>query len=78
MGYSDKRAYKSGGDIPFVFKFLFRYFLYFLRNDLTCMFQNLTAYLYEESDLCFFSTAYQQVLQLLFCLGAILVNPIFS
>ena len=77
-GYSDKRAFKSGGNVSFVFKFLFRYFLYFLRNKLTCMFQTLAAYLHEESDLCFFSVAYQQVLRLLFCLRAILVTPFFS
>ena len=34
---------------------------FFLRNKLTCTFQTLTAYLHEESDLCFFSIAYQQV-----------------
>ena len=42
-GYSDKRTFKSGGNVSFVFEFLFRYFLYFLRNNLTCMFQTLTA-----------------------------------
>ena len=77
-GYSDKRAFKSGEIVSFVFKFLFRYFLYFLRNKLTCTFQTLTAYLHEESDFCFFSIAYQQVLRLLFCLEAILVTPFFS
>ena len=46
-------------------------------KKLTCTFQTLTAYLHEESDLCFFFIAYQQVLRLLFCLGAILVTPFF-
>ena len=41
-------------------------------------FKLLTAYLREESDLCFFSIAYQQALRLLFCLGAFLVNPFSS
>ena len=77
-GYSNKRAFKSGGNVSFVFKFLFRYILYFLQNNSTCMFQTLTAYLHEESDMCFFSIAYQQVLRLLFCLGVILVTPFFS
>ena len=77
-GYSAKRAFKSGGNVSFVFKFLFRYCLCILRNNLTCMFQTLTAYLYEESDLCFFSIAYQQVLRLMFFLGAILVTQFFS
>ena len=73
-GYSDKRTFKSEENVLFVFKFLFRYFLYFVRNKLTCKFQTLTAYLHEESDLCSFSIAYQQVLRLLFCLWAILVT----
>ena len=77
-GFSDKRAFKSGENVSFVFKVLFRYFLYFLRNKLTCTFQTFTAYLQEESDLCLFSIAYQQVLRLLFCLGATLVVPLFS
>ena len=64
--------------VSFMLKFLFRYFLHFLINKLTCTFQTLTAYLHEESDLCLFSIAYQQVLRLLFCLGAILVIPFFS
>ena len=80
--YKDKNAFKSGENVSFVFKFLFRYFFYFLRNKLTCTFQTLTAYLHEESDLYFYqicvSIAYQQVLRLLFCLGAILVTPFFS
>ena len=65
----DRRTFKSGGYASFVFKFLFKYLLYFLRIKLTCMSQTLRAYLYEESDLCFFSIAYHQVLRLLFCLG---------
>ena len=77
-GYFDKRAFKSGENFWTVFKFLFRNFLYFLRKKLTCTFQTLTAYLHEESDLCFFSVAYQQVLRLLFCLDAILVTLFFS
>ena len=73
-----KRAFKSRGNVSFLFKFLFRYFVYFLRNKLTCIFQTLTVYLHEKSDLCFFFIAYEQVLRLLFCLGAINSgNPIF-
>ena len=76
--HSAERAFKSGGNVSFVFKFLFRYFFYFLRNKLTCMFQTLTAYLHEELDLCFFSIAYQQVLRLLFCLENLIFLLIHS
>ena len=37
-GYSDNRAFKSGENVSFVFRFLFRYFHYFLRNKITCTF----------------------------------------
>ena len=37
-GYSDRGAFKSGENVSFVFKFLFRYLLYRLRNKLTCTF----------------------------------------
>ena len=74
-GYSDKRTFKSGENVLFAFKYLLRYFLYFLRNKFTCTFQTFTLYLHEESDLCFFSVAYQHFLRLLFCLGAILAAP---
>ena len=70
--FSDKRALKSEENVSYVFKFIFRYFLYFLINNLTCRFQILTAYFHEASDL---SIPYQQVLRLLFCFGAILVTP---
>ena len=77
--YSDKRAFKFGGNVSFVIKFLFRYFLYFLRNKLTCTFQTLTAYLHEESDvflLYCISTGLSVIV--LFCLGVILVISFFS
>ena len=76
--YFDKRAFKSGGMLRLCLNFVLAYFFYFLRNKLTCTFQTLTAYLHEESDMYFFSVAYQQVLQLLFCFGAVLVTPFFS
>ena len=77
-GYSDKRTFKSGENVLFAFKFLFRHFLHFIRKRFTCTFQTLTEYLHEESDLCFFSVTYQQVPWLLFSLGDILVTLFFS